>query len=276
MSPSKEAASVGNRPLDRLRSAIARASYEDIATAIAADHRPDLRLDQVDAALDALADTVPGAPEGMAGRTLAQALFGQEGPLRGNADDYYDPQNSYIDAVLERGLGIPITLTVILAAVGRRCGVAVEGVGFPGHFLARVGGPNGVLVDPFSGGRVLEGEDIATLAQRFLGDLSRLRPEHLREVTAHELAVRMLANLQRAHERRGDHGGALISCDRLFELTAAPESRRDRGMHALVLGATESAADDLAAYLDARPAAKDAPVVQRALDRAKAAQTVVS
>ncbi len=189
--------------------------------------------------------------------------------FHGNEQDYFDPKNSYLDEVIARRTGIPLTLAILLVAVGRRAGVEVEGIGFPGHFLARVGGPSGVLVDPFFGGRVLDDASLKRLASRMLGSSARLSPSHLEPVGLRPLAVRMLLNLKHAHERRRDHARAMLACDRLVDLTGSIAFRRDRGLHALALGASEAAAEDLAAYLEERgDRAEDAAAVKRALERA--------
>lgn len=252
-------------------------SPEAAALLIARDAKPDLDVDaelaQIDAIAQSLGELDPGEPAREQAQELAGHLYERWG-FHGNEEEYYDPRNSYLDDVLRRRTGIPITLAVVLAAVGRRVGVQVEGIGFPGHFLVRVGGPDGVFVDPYFGGRVLEQADLERLAARMLGSASRLRDAHLAPVGLRALVVRMLLNLKHAHERRRDHARALLVCDRLYDLTQAPSFRRDRGLHALELGARGQAAEDLAAYLETEgDKAKDAPEIARALARAKAHST---
>lgn len=248
-------------------------AVEVVALRIAVDAHPHLVAEECLALLDDMAAPLQrrvlqaGGPEGIA-VALAERLYGELG-FRGNTADYYDPRNSYLDDVLERRTGIPITLAIVLIAIGRRIGVEVDGIGFPGHFLARVGGEHGVLVDPFDDGRVLEEGDVWKLARRFLGDASRLRAEHLQPVTAEGVAARMLMNLKHVHERRGDHAQALLVCDRLVDLTAHPEARRDRGLHAYALGSFAAAAADLGAYLEARPTASDVARLRQILAEAR-------
>ncbi|HEY8427702.1 MAG TPA: transglutaminase-like domain-containing protein [Sandaracinaceae bacterium] len=252
-----------------------RVSPEAAALLIARDARPHLDIDAELARIDALAAPLgeidPCAPPRRQAQALAAYVYERLG-FTGNEADYFDPKNSYLDEVLERRTGIPITLAIVLSAIGRRAGIQVEGIGFPGHFLARIGGPEGVLVDPFFGGRVLDEPALRRLASRMLGSASRLLPEHLAPVGLRAMVVRMLLNLKHAHERRRDHASALVVCDRLFDLTGAIGFRRDRGLHALALGAREAAWDDLSAYLEARgPGAQDAAAIRRALERARAA-----
>lgn len=250
-----------------------RISPEAAALLIARDARPDLDLERELGRIDELAAGLGSIGSRASARAQAQALAGHlyEGlAFHGNEEDYFDPRNSYLDEVLTRRTGIPITLAVLLAAVGRRVGVQVEGIGFPGHFLARVGGPQGVFVDPFWGGRVLDERALQRLSGRMLGSASRLAPEHLEPVGLRPLVVRMLLNLKSAHERRGDRARALVVCDRLVDLTQAPSFRRDRGLHALALGGLAAAVEDLTAYL-AGPGgqADDAEAVRGALERAR-------
>ncbi len=248
-------------------------SPEAAALMIARDAKPELSVDtelaRIDALVEELGELDPSAPPREQARALTSHLFERLG-FHGNEDDYFDPKNSYLDDVLSRRTGIPLTLTVVLAAVGRRAGVQVEGIGFPGHFLARVGGPEGVLVDPFFGGRILDEAGVRRLASRMLGSSSRLMPEHLEPVGLRSTVVRMLINLKHAHERRGDHPRALVVCDRLVDLTSSLAFRRDRGLHSLALGAHAAAIADLEAYLEARGQdAQDAGSVRRALERAR-------
>lgn len=250
-----------------------RVSPETAALLIARDARPDLDLDAERARIDELATPLgaldPKAPPRAQARALSAYLYEGLG-FHGNEEDYFDPKNSYLDEVITRRTGIPITLAVLLMAVGRRAGVQVEGIGFPGHFLARVGGPEGVFVDPFFGGRVLDERALSRLAARMLGSASRLAPSHLEPVGLRPLVVRMLLNLKQAHERRGDAARAMLVCDRLVDLTGSPSFRRDRGLHALALGARAVAAEDLAAYLAGPGAhAEDAEDVRAALERAR-------
>lgn len=269
-----------SRPLD-LVGAVREESVSPEAAAllIARDAKPDLRVEHELARIDGLAAELgkqdPNAPAAEQAHALSAFLYDRLG-FRGNEEDYHDPRNSYLDDVITRRTGIPITLAVLLGAVGRRADLSVEGIGFPGHFLVRVGGPEGVYVDPFFGGRVLSTEALERLAVRMLGQSARLTPEHLLPVSLRALVVRMLLNLKHAHERVGDHARALVVCDRLVDLTDSSGFRRDRGLHALELGAFEAARDDLDAYLAASPRADDAEAIRNALARARTSRPPTS
>jgi len=187
----------------------------------------------------------------------------------GERNDYYNPYNSYLDKVMARRKGIPISLSVLTMAVGERAGMEVDGVGFPGHFLVRVGGRDGVYQDPFNRGELLDSQGLRTLAAQFLGAEVVLHPSYLEPVDCLTITIRILANLKNAHRRQGDYARAMLACDHLVELTQAPEHRRDRGLLAHALRTYGAASEDLAAYLEARPNAKDAHVISAALEEAR-------
>lgn len=242
---------------------------EEVALAIAMDAYPGLRPERHLAALDAHAERARdrmGRAAGLDGRVevLRWLVYEQLG-FRGNAADYYDPRNSYFNEVLDRRLGIPITLAAVLMALARRLELRLDGVAFPGHFLVRAGGPGGLVLDPFDGARRLERRELEQLARRVTGQGQALMPAQLEPVGPRVMAVRMLFNLQQIYERRHDHARALVVCDRLVDLTGAPFHRRDRGEHALALGATAAAVADLQAYLAAAPEADDAERVRSLL-----------
>ncbi|MBC7174238.1 MAG: tetratricopeptide repeat protein, partial [Polyangiaceae bacterium] len=243
------------------------------ALLIAHDARRSLDVEAELRALDELAAPLRGLgasarDAGEAARALAAHLHGVLG-FHGNREDYYDPRNSYLDQAIARRTGIPITLSVIYLAVARRAGVPMDGVGFPGRFFVRVGGPNGVYQDPFDAGRVLDAARLEALGRSFLGDRP-IDASHLAVADSRAIATRILVNLQLAHARRGDHPAALLVCDRLVELTGDPARRRDRGLHALAMRSFEGAVEDLESYLRERPTAEDRPRVEAALRMARA------
>jgi regulator of sirC expression with transglutaminase-like and TPR domain len=137
---------------------------------------------------------------------VCQFVFGTLG-VRGDEQNYDDPRNSYLDQVLDRALGIPISLSVLLIEIGRRCRVPLEGVGMPGHFLVRDPARPDLLIDAFSGGRRLDRVDCARLLQTVAGTEVELQAGHLAPVGARAILLRMLANLDQSFRRRGDKGG---------------------------------------------------------------------
>lgn len=248
------------------------ARVEHAATWIARDAHPQLVPGQVLSGLDALcADFEVEEPDDLDPHEQATSLVHHVAMrlgFGGNPRDYYDPENSYLDSVLKRRQGIPIALAVVYVAVGERLGIPVTPIGFPGHFLVRVGEPHGVYVDPFEG-KLLSQPDLELLLSRALGPSSVLLAEHLAPVDVSQLAQRMLINLRRIHDARRDHARAFLVTERLVELATSPELRRDRGLLALKLGAHQVASMDLAHYLLKRPNAKDAKDVRSALSRSR-------
>jgi len=188
---------------DETRVDLARA-----ALLIAIEEYPDLdigaylaRLDQLGQALRGRIGSDPAPARHIA--AMNALLFEQEG-LRGNADNYYDPRNSYLNQVLDRRLGIPITLAVIYIEVGRRAGLRLSGVGFPGHFLVAYESSSRLFVDPFNGGRIMTAADCQALLHQMFGNAQRLEPWFLTTSSPREILARMLANLKSAYEQAGD------------------------------------------------------------------------
>lgn len=192
--------------------------------------------------------------------------------FRGNHEDYYTPENSFINRVLERKLGIPISLAVVYIEVARRAGVRAAGVGFPGHFLVRVEDDERmVIVDPFSS-RSLHPSELEDLLAAATGGRLTLDDSMLTPTPTRHVLARMLLNLRHIYVIRGDYRNLLVTLDRLVELLPdAVEHRRDRGLLCARFGASIAAASDLRAYLRALPHATDAGEVSSVLERLEAA-----
>jgi regulator of sirC expression with transglutaminase-like and TPR domain len=174
----------------------AELALDTAALLIAAHAEPDLDVEFQLRRLDGLATMVSQAtPAG-----VIDLLFGRLG-LRGNDEEYGDPRNSFINHVLDRGVGIPISLAVLTMEVGRRAGVTFEGVGMPGHFLLR---SEGELIDPYRGGRRLEVGDAETLFRRVHGDAASFSPAMLSTTGPRAILGRMLANLRNCYAERGE------------------------------------------------------------------------
>jgi regulator of sirC expression with transglutaminase-like and TPR domain len=154
------------------------------------------------ARLDELAAQIGPADTGEVCRFVFETLG-----VRGDRETYDDPRNSYLDQVLSRRLGIPISLSVLLMEIGRRCGVQLEGVGMPGHFLLRDPGEPEVLIYAFSGGRRLDHAACAELLRSVAGTEAQLLPGYLARVGTLSILARMLANLDHGFRRRDDKSG---------------------------------------------------------------------
>ena len=172
---------------------------DEMALLIAAHANPRLSIERERARLDALADAAPVA----SADGVVVHLFADMG-FRGNAADYYDPGNSYLDVVLRRRVGIPITLAVLAVEVARRTSVPLELVGMPGHVLVSSADEPGTWWDPFDGGASLDRAGCEAIYGGVAGEGTPLRDEELCPIGPFAIAARMLANLQRIHHARRD------------------------------------------------------------------------
>ena len=243
------------------------------ALAIAREEYPELDEAQYLRALDEFALQVTrglpaGAlPERRVGR-LNAVLFHELG-FTGNQADYYDPRNSFLNEVIERRTGIPISLSLVYIEVGRRCGLRVDGVPFPGHFLCKVTLDDGeLIVDAFNRGQLL---GLAELKARFAsaaGDAARFDPRLLHAARPKEILARMLQNLRSIYLERGDLPRALSAVDRQ-QLLQPDDVRvlRDRARLCEQLGGPEAAAADLEKVLRLQPAASDAAALRARVNR---------
>jgi regulator of sirC expression with transglutaminase-like and TPR domain len=164
----------------------------------------------------------------------------------GNEDRYEDPRNSFLNEVLDRRTGIPITLALVYIEVARRAGVAVSGVNFPGHFLLRT---HDLIIDPFRGGRLLTEDSCRDLLRRHAGD-AEWDTHLLRRATKAQILVRMLLNLKRLYVRMHSYPQARDVTDLLLAIDpAALNELRDRGLIAYHLNDFSAALRDLQAFL---------------------------
>lgn len=259
------------------------------ALLVAREEYPQLPLDPYLARLDVLAEEAwdrldrERAPLVVLREAVAN-LFERRN-LRGNREHYYDPRNSFLNDVLDRGLGIPLTLGIVLLEVGWRLGLRLEGVNFPGHFLVRYRGDAlRLLVDPFHEGRIRFPEDLpATLARRRGAPAGQggadqqggpgrqpSAERHLRTATKRDMVVRLLTNLKGIYCRAGDHARALAAVERILVVSpTAPRQIRDRGCLLARLGRNEEAVAQLETYLVFAPGAGDAGQVEALLRRIK-------
>lgn len=214
---------------------------------------PELHLRRLESlSIAAVASVARDAPLPERIRSLNRFLFVQEG-FSGNQDAFYDPRNSFLDQVLERRLGIPITLSLLYVEVARQVGIPAFGVGFPGHFLVRVGTGGATLVlDPFARGVSLGEEELDQRLADVYGEGAltiRANPALLRAATHRETLVRILANLKAIYSREGDLQQALTVLSAILTLTPdAVEDLRDRGLIYRELGYAPAALDDLRRY----------------------------
>jgi regulator of sirC expression with transglutaminase-like and TPR domain len=197
-------------------------------------------------------------------------LFNELG-LRGNSDKYYDPRNSYLNDLLDRRLGIPITISVLYLEIARRLGLAMGGVGMPGHFIVKCLAPGQeCFIDPFNGGRRLSEKDCEQMVANIYGDSSRVPPDFLRVVSKKEILVRMLSNLKNIYVSGGDNAHALAVIERILLIN--PNSlaeKRDRGLLNFRLGRFSAALKDLEFFLAQIPEGPEAESVRMYIARIK-------
>ena len=239
------------------------------ALAIARIEHPALSIEHELARLDDLAARSTAASIGDAEKTLERLLaflFEEEG-FRGNAEEYYDPRNSCLNDVLDRKLGIPITLSVLTMEIARRVGVEVEGVSLPGHFIVSASlGARRIFLDPFNRGAVLTPAQAEEVASRAVGRPVKLAEEHWAPCGKRHILVRMLRNLKGIYARREDWARALQVVDRLLVLDGdSPVHLRDRGSVLVRLRRLHEGAAAWDHYLRRFPSAQDADTFREQL-----------
>jgi len=183
---------------------------------------------------------------------VSELLYEQAG-FRGNEESYYDPRNSYLNDVLARRLGIPISLAIVYAAVGRQAGLDLFGVGTPGHFVVGCRSVGETLyVDPFTDGAVLDEYSCRERIERVLGQSGVVTSDHFRPASAREVAARVLRNLKAAHAMRDAWPAALPVQLRLTALLPdVLDERRDLGLIYLRNGNPHPAVALLEEYVQA-------------------------
>jgi len=270
----------GYRSALRGFAALVEPSHEDAsidlaaaALAFARTEYPKLDVPHYLGRLDSLARRVrgqmrsnPTAREVIA--LLNRVLFEEEG-LRGNRDDYYDARNSFLNDVLDRKLGIPITLSVIYMDVARRVGFPIAGTGMPGHFLLKhydvMSGE--MVIDPFNRGRIVSNAQCQQRLNEIYSGEIELKPEFLQPVTHREILTRMLNNLRQIYFTQQNFPKGLVVLDLLLSIPPrSPELLRERGLVRLNLEQFLGAAQDFGAYLQLQPEAPDADDVRETLD----------
>lgn len=204
---------------------------------------------------------------------VCHVLFREVG-LKGNLDHYSDPRNSFLNDVMDRHLGLPITLSIVFVEVARRAGLDAHGVAFPGHFLARVEDPDDegtfVVVDSFSGGNILGLQNLGDLLSDAVGSPSTLTPSMLGPASTHSVLIRMLRNLKAAYAEAHDLERALLAQERILTLLPRePAEVRDHGMLLFHTGEMEAAGAELEHYLSLAPTAEDVREVEAALQKSR-------
>ncbi|MBL8880486.1 MAG: transglutaminase family protein [Phycisphaerales bacterium] len=245
---------------------------------LARDAYPDLDLHRHLSRLDALADMVserrPGIGAVARFEAMRDVLVGEEN-FTGNTQDYFDPQNSYLNRVLDRRVGIPISLSVIWTEVGRRLKWPVAGVGFPGHFLVRFDDPDCfVLADPFRDGMTLSLEDCKERLSNQGIDESCFQMSMLEGIHTRAILSRMLKNLRTIFEHDEDYARLARVLRRLM-MVEPEESRHVQDLAELLckMGHVGMAYYSLAGFLQQRPDCEDSTNIEKSMQRMRAMMT---
>jgi regulator of sirC expression with transglutaminase-like and TPR domain len=238
------------------------------ALAMAASDYPDLDIARYLLRIDELAVAASARLAGdwnvdQAIAALNGVLFREHG-FHGNHEDYFDPKNSFLNEVLDRKTGIPISLSVLYMEVGQRIGLSLQGIGFPGHFLVKYFRDNEeVVIDPFNQGEIRSRESLESMVYRLYEGKIRFEPSFLEPVTKTQILKRMLNNLRIIYSRGNDFLKLLSVTERLVVLDpASAEDIRDRGAVYLKLECFKQALEDFQTYLRLAPLADDASAVR--------------
>ncbi len=228
-------------------------SYHDKLTALAREAEPIVH---------AGADTVERI------QLLSHFLFEQKG-FEGNAENFGDPRNSFLNEVINRRLGIPITLSIIYLEVGRRLGINLYGVSFPTHFLVKAVDERGELViDPFAGGKILALDEIRARLTQIYGQPVDVHPTMLKAVGARHILARVLRNLKNIYVNASDWNRALAALDRILLLDPrALEELVERGGLFERLECFKAALDDFQSFLSQAPEHPAAETAREAVMR---------
>lgn len=199
-------------------------------------------------------------------QSINQYLYNDLG-FQGNKQDYYDPKNSFLNDVIERRTGIPITLALVYIEIARRINFPMIGIGMPGHFLIRPDIPEiGIFVDAFNNGEIMFSQDCQERISQIYQQNVTLQPEFLAPVTKKQFLARMLSNLKYIYLKKQQLEKAIAAVERILLLfpNAALELR-DRGLLCYQIGRFNQAAADLQTYLTQNPEAKDAYTIRTLL-----------
>ncbi len=244
---------------------------ERAAFYIAQEAYPELDVEEYVALLDTMADEVRDRlpVEDYPLRTLKvlnDYLYGELG-FKGNQTDYYNPQNSFLNDVIDRRTGIPITLALVYLSLAQRIAFPMEGIALPGHFLIRpVQSEMAIFVDAFNQGEILFEQDCEALLHKMFGDRIAMREQFLAPATNRQFLARMLTNLKATYASSGDVGGVLAAVERILMLYPdAPVELRDRGIILFRLSRWVEARQDLERYLEVLPQADDRDHVEHVL-----------
>jgi len=238
------------------------------ALIVAQEEHPDLDCQSYLERLEALAEVVrsqlaphPDVSESV--DAINHVLYDVEG-FRGNQTEYYDPRNSFLNVVLDRKLGIPITLSIVYLSLCKRLGIGAWGIGLPGHFVVAIGESDRLIVDPFDRGKRLTIADCAARVQQIYGDKITLQADMLAPLTKRMIISRLLTNLKAIYVNQADSVRALAATERLLILNPFSQRElRDRGVLGRQVKFYAQSESDLQRYLEMAAAGPDLDEIRR-------------
>lgn len=255
-----------------------RLELDRAALLIAAEQYPNLDIEEYLSLLDAFGEQARARDDFFADpltriMRLGNLLFDDLG-FRGNAENYYDVRNSFLNDVIERRTGIPITLSVLMIEVARRIGLKLFGVGMPGHFLVKyVDDEQEIFVDAFHGGRIVDEDRCRQLIEEMYGGRMPFSTTFLHAVSKKQILTRMLQNLKGIYARANDHFKLLGMTERALLIN--PDSTteiRDRALACFALGKYAEARTGFESYLRQEPDADDVAKIKSLLTQLRQRQ----
>ncbi|MGI8906044.1 MAG: SirB1 family protein [Candidatus Sumerlaeaceae bacterium] len=243
------------------------------ALLIAACEYPELdikaymrRLDMLSAGV---AERMPSGADPLEQVTIINEFLFRQRHFRGNAENYYDPRNSYLNEVIDRRLGIPITMSILYIEIAKRLRLPIRGVGLPGHFVVRYDAPRiDLFVDPFNGGRLLTSDDCHELVLRSLGGHHAVSFGHfIQPIGNRSILIRVLTNLKVIYFHQSDAERVVRALNQIIQLNPqSTDEYKERGLLHLAAHRYRAALVDLTTYLERCPDAPDADLVHHRVD----------
>lgn len=176
--------------------------------------------------------------------------------FQGDTDDYYDPKNNFLNEVLSKKSGIPITLSILYVEIAKRIGLDLKICGFPSHVVVKHG--EDIILDPFGGGRLLSMEDLEEILYRNFGEEIEFSPEFLDELPEDKILIRIIRNLKNSYAQSYAYDKALRCADMILAVEPdSPDEIRDKGIVLERLQKYQEALDHLNKYLEIAPEAQD-------------------
>ena len=176
--------------------------------------------------------------------------------FEGDEDDYYNPRNNFLNIVIDRRSGIPITLSIIYIEIAKAINLELKPIGFPGHFLVKYG--EELILDPFNKGRLLDIEDLQEILDSTYGQGVEFQPEYLNDIEEEKILIRILRNLKSSYTESFSYEKAMHCINMILGIEPhSPEDIRDKGIIQLRLLQKDLALISLNRYLELAPEAED-------------------